>query len=180
MVLKSLLKVAVLAGLLCLLHGRVFSFTSMLSDSMAPSLRAEHFFQDTVLVDHVTLAWRGPRRGEIVRMVHRAQAEREDYFFKRVAALPGERIEIRDGGLLIDGRPLREPALFRFLRYTNEGHASAGVTLEVASGAYFVLGDNSADSYDSRYWGGLRRDDILGLGAMIVWPPHRFGRVSAF
>lgn len=179
MILRSLLKVVFLCGLLALLNDNVFSFTQMLSDSMAPSLLAESTFQDVVLVDHLTLKTRPPRRGEIVRLVFHAEERPDDFFFKRIAAFPGERIEIRNGAVLIDGHQLEAPPALHFLRYTNEGHASAGVTLEVASGAYFVLGDNSQDSYDSRYWGALRNDDILGLGALIVWPPHRFGRVSA-
>jgi signal peptidase I len=176
---RSLLKVIFLFSLVFALNERVFIVTHMLSDSMAPSLRAEFTFQDVVLVDRLTLTQREPHRGEIVRMVHRSQEHPEDFFFKRVAALPGEQIEIRNGEVLIDGRPCYQSA-FQFLRYTNEGHASPGVVLEVASDSYFVLGDNSLDSFDSRYWGALPREDTIGLAALILWPPHRFGRVSPF
>lgn len=179
MILRSFLKVLFLVALLGIMNDHLFSFTQMLSDSMAPSLLAESTFQDVVLVDHLTLKTRAPKRGEIVRLVFRSADHPDDFFFKRIAALPGERIEIRNGGILIDGRPVDSSPALQFLRYTNEGHASPGVILEVASGAYFVLGDNSLDSYDSRYWGALKDEDILGLGALIVWPPHRFGRVSA-
>ncbi|MFZ2961051.1 MAG: signal peptidase I [Candidatus Ozemobacteraceae bacterium] len=177
--LKSLIKIACFTLMVWLMNGSVFGRTAMLSDSMAPALRATLFSQDLVLVDKLSLKFRDPERGEVVHMRFKAPDKPEELFFKRVGALPGERLEIRDGRLIINGTTIDSPAPYHVLRYTNEGHASAGTVLEVASDAWFVLGDNSFDSYDSRYWGGLKKSDMLGLAAMIVWPPDRFGRIVA-
>jgi signal peptidase I len=95
-----------------------------------------------------------PGRGDLVafRMPARGIAEcgAEGTFLKRVVGLPGEQIEVRGGVLLGDGRPLTEPYLGDEQR---EGTGDG--TARVPAGQYFVLGDNRAQSCDSRVWGPL-------------------------
>jgi signal peptidase I len=97
-----------------------------------------------------------------------------------VVGLPGERIEIRDGHLFADGRQLNEnngiPTVLYYSVPTSLTNSfnSGGIYL-VPDDAYFVLGDNSRKSFDSRYWGYVPRTNIYGRVSRIYYP---FSRAS--
>ncbi|MGD0052742.1 MAG: signal peptidase I [Vulcanimicrobiaceae bacterium] len=128
--------------------------------SMEPRVRAGEF----VLIN--TLAYRlGPvQRGDVVAFRH--DAPNPETYLKRVVGLPGERIEVRDGVVRIDGRVLAEP----YVRYPDHRSAPA---LVVPPNSYYVLGDNRAESDDSRNWGVLQARDIAGKAVVGIWPPRR-------
>ena len=93
---------------------------------------------------------------------------------KRVVALPGETVRIADGRAYIDGQVLADPPVFGRIHYYNAGAFSEPENeYRVKPSHYFVLGDDSQDSYDSRYWGGVREDRIQGRAMAIVWPLRR-------
>lgn len=92
---------------------------------------------------------------------------------KRVVGLPGEEVRLMDGVVLIDGEELTESYL---------GGLPASPGLEeghwrMADGECFVMGDNRAHSTDSRAYGPIRLDSIVGEARFLVWPPSRWGRV---
>jgi signal peptidase I len=100
------------------------------------------------------------------------------YYIKRVAGLPGDRIEIRDGHVYRNGQLVDKPAFFLRNRYTDrlsDGKRFEGVT--VPAGQVYVFGDNSMNSYDSRYWGGVPIDNVMGKAFFRYWPPTRVGRI---
>jgi signal peptidase I len=90
-------------------------------------------------------------------------------FIKRVIGLPGETIEIRDSTVLIDGVPLFEPYLKVGSRMPDFG------PLDVPSGHVFVMGDNRLQSQDSRFFGPISTEDIVGRSFVIIWPAARWG-----
>lgn len=96
---------------------------------------------------------------------------RGDTYIKRVMGLPGNRVTLGPDGLSIDGFPVSEPYV-----------SSAAETFEVLLGPdeYLLLGDNRAESYDSRMpdIGPVGRDAFSGRARFIVWPPDRIGRVE--
>ena len=96
---------------------------------------------------------------------------RSDTYVKRVAGLPGEHVTLEAGGLSIDGFPVREP-------YVSSQAEDYEITL--GEGEYLLLGDNRADSYDSRMpdMGPVGVEAFLGRVRFIVWPPGRIGRVN--
>lgn len=96
-------------------------------------------------------------------------ASPETEFIKRVIALPGETIEIADNQVLIDGEPLDEPYLQPGLRMPDFGPETVPV------GFVFVMGDNRNQSQDSRFFGPVPTDDIVGRAFVKVWPPSRWG-----
>ncbi len=121
-----------------------------------------------------------PDRGAIGGFLHWlgegigfAQPENED-FIKRVIALPGETIEIRDEVVYIDGAPLDEPYLTREAR-----NSMADYPLdEVPEGSLFVMGDNRGNSADSRYGlGFVPTDKVIGKAFVVIWPPSHLGGV---
>lgn len=119
-----------------------------------------------------------PQRGLIAGFLHWlgegigfAQPEDED-FIKRVVALPGETIEIKDNVVLIDGTPIDEPYL------TPEARESTGEfpVTTVPPAMLFVMGDNRGNSSDSRYGlGFVPIDQVIGKAFVIVWPPSHVG-----
>lgn len=101
--------------------------------------------------------------------------EKRMRYVKRLIAVGGQTVQIRDGGVFVDGEKLSGPAFDRFY-YSNDPRFRFGVepTL-VPMGNCFVLGDNSRDSFDSRYWGFVSDRDIIGVPYLRVWPLNRFG-----
>ena len=149
------------------------------SASMEPTLHcpASHFgcrgsFADRVVANRLAYRFREPRRGEIV--VFRAPARTaqvcsggEGDYVKRVIGLPGERLAERNGRIYVDGRPLHEP-------YLAPGYvASSRSWPRIPHDHYFVLGDNRGNSCDSRAWGPVRRDALVGPVLLTYWPPSR-------
>jgi signal peptidase I len=105
----------------------------------------------------------------------------EDIFFvKRLVGLPGERIEIRDGRVFADGRLLDEsvgipPITFVSPVSRMPSLLPEGASYTVPQNGFFFLGDNSANSFDSRYWGSVPRKNIYGKVSRIYYPLSRIG-----
>ena len=91
-------------------------------------------------------------------------------FIKRVIGLPGETVEGRDGVVTIDGVPLDEP----YLKDPSAPIAPFG-PIKVPSHALFVMGDNRSESQDSRFFGPIPTEDVVGNAFVIIWPPSRWG-----
>lgn len=112
-----------------------------------------------------------PERGDVVVFIYPEDNKKD--FIKRLAGLPGESVEIKGGSIYINDKPAQEP-VFNQIYYYNRGDFGAeGQKLIVPKDSYFVLGDNSASSKDSRYWGFVPKDNLLGEALIIYWPLHR-------
>ncbi|MBJ7472892.1 MAG: signal peptidase I [Solirubrobacteraceae bacterium] len=91
-------------------------------------------------------------------------------FVKRVVGVPGDRIEVKGGHVVRNGRLLSEP-----FAEDCDGEICNLAEFTVPPDAYFVMGDNRDDSSDSRYWGPVPREQIIGRVFGSYWPPSRFG-----
>lgn len=114
--------------------------------------------------------FRQPKRGDIVVFIYPEDPKKD--FIKRLVATEGETVEIRNGTIYVNDKPLIEP-VFRSRYYYNMGNLSAGKKVMVPKDSYFVLGDNSASSQDSRYWGFVPKKNMIGKAILIYWPPNR-------
>ncbi|PIR87709.1 MAG: signal peptidase I [Candidatus Harrisonbacteria bacterium CG10_big_fil_rev_8_21_14_0_10_45_28] len=131
---------------------------------------------DYLLVDEMTYYFRSPSRGDVI--VFRYPANPKSFFIKRVIGLPNETIKILDGEITVrtaDGAEeikLDESYLPDDLK--------TGNNLEQALGPdeYFVLGDNRSNSFDSRSWGGLPKEDIIGIVRLKIFPIREFEVIS--
>jgi signal peptidase I len=119
------------------------------------------------------LPLRDPSRGDIVvfntpdRAVARCGAG--GTFVKRLVGLPGDRISMSEGVLHVDGEPLEEP-------YVNGGdHGNDFPVRKLGADEYFMMGDNRGSSCDSREWGPVARDDLIGPVFAVYWPLTRLG-----
>jgi len=109
---------------------------------------------------HMSL-WREPQRQQIV--VFRPPHGGQDYI-KRIIGVPGDQVEIRDNVVWVNGRPLEEPYVTsKPLRMEDWKYGS----VTVPPGHYFMMGDNRDNSEDSRYWGFVPRENIIGTPLII-------------
>ncbi len=114
---------------------------------------------------------RQPKRGDVVVFIYPEDKKKD--FIKRLVGLPGETIEIKNGSIFVNDKPALEP-IFNQIYYYNRGEfAAEGQKITVPENSYFVLGDNSTSSKDSRYWGFVPQEDLLGQAMIVYWPPQR-------
>ncbi|MEI7998108.1 MAG: signal peptidase I [Candidatus Omnitrophota bacterium] len=112
-----------------------------------------------------------PQRGDIVVFVY--PEDRTKDFIKRLIGIPGDQIEIRDGGIFINGQQVMDPRIKNTYYYNRGDFGQEGVSITVPPGHYFMLGDNSGSSHDSRYWGFIDQYDIVGKADLLFWPLNR-------
>ncbi|WP_243544446.1 signal peptidase I [Pseudodesulfovibrio tunisiensis] len=107
-----------------------------------------------------------PQRGDII--VFKFPEDESKDFIKRVIGLPGETIEVRDKVVYINGQPLNEPYVLH-TKFTNAPIRDNFGPYTVPEGRYFMMGDNREGSYDSRWWGPVAREKIVGKALFIYW-----------
>src|SRR5919199_5532747 len=135
------------------------------TESMVPTLEVG----DRVFVNKFVYRFREPERGDIV--VFRSVEGDEEDLIKRVVAGPGGEVTVEGGRLLVDGEPQSEPFLNRAFP---PDESSYGPT-RVPEGEVFVMGDNRANSRDSRFFGPVPLENIEGEAFASFWPPSRIG-----
>ena len=101
-----------------------------------------------------------------------ARSAADDTFIKRVVGVAGDRIELRHGRVVRNGRPTAEP----FIRGCGtSSDCTFAHTITVPKDTVYVLGDNRGASEDSRFWGPVRVDWVIGHAVGSYWPPKRIG-----
>ena len=109
---------------------------------------------------------RSPRQGDVVVFDYPEDPQRQ--FVKRIIAEPGDRVEITEGRVRVNGVGLNEP-------YLRSISTSSMHPVRLDDGEYFVMGDNRSGSQDSRHWGPLPADHIIGKVWAIYWPRSAWG-----
>jgi signal peptidase I len=135
-----------------------------------PGCRAN--YSDRVLANRFIYHFRDPHRGDIVVFNTPPLALEKcgagGTFVKRIIGLPGDTVSERKGRVSINGQPLDEPYVPQ-----SERNPQANGRWTVPQGAYFMMGDNRAQSCDSREWGSVPRSDLIGPVFAVYWPPQR-------
>lgn len=162
--LRDVVESLVLALLIYLVINALTGRFYVRGSSMEPTLHNGQY----LVVSKVSYRFSEPQRGDIVVFISPIGAG-EDYI-KRIIGLPGERVEIRDGAVWINGYQLDEPYLNSGIPYTGAWN--------LGPDEYFVLGDNRANSSDSHTWGPLPRRNIIGKAWLCYWPPQYWGLVT--
>ncbi len=134
-------------------------------DSMLRTLHAG----DRVLVNRLSYRLHDPRRGDVVVLKQFDATASERDLIKRVVGLPGERVAFRGCTVFIDGRPLVEPYIDLELQ-ARDGCGSDVDEMTVPAEAVFVLGDHRGRSSDSRVFGPVAEDLLVGRAFVIIWP----------
>ena len=128
---------------------------------------------DRILVNKFIYKFKAPERGDIVGF--KPPHEPKKNFVKRLIAIGGEEVEIKEGKIYVNGEVIKDnPGPIGRIYYYNRGeYGKEGVKIKVPEGYFFAMGDNSANSYDSRYWGFVPKKNLIGKTFLIFWPPNR-------
>lgn len=140
--------------------------------SMKPTLNEN----DRIFVSKYIYRFKEPQRADIV--VFKSPEDPKKDFIKRLIAAGGETVQIKDGSILINGSPVQVLQMQAVYYYNRGDYGSAGQKITVPEGHFYVLGDNSSSSRDSRYWGFVPRKYIIGKAVFRYWPPKAIGRVK--
>lgn len=175
-VIETILLTLVIYGLLSL----GFQNFRIIGSSMEPNFQQGEYLVANKVIYHL----RPVERGEVI--IFRPPMERcagflpfflppgeKCAYIKRVMGLPGEEVEIKKGQVFINGEPLEEP-------YVVKGQRQRWGPTVVGPNEYFVLGDNRKNSSDSRNWGMLPRQNIIGQAWISYWPPQELGLVPHY
>lgn len=131
---------------------------------------------DYLIANKIDYRLHPPQRGDII--ILRPPTDNSKDFIKRVIALPGERLLIRDGFVYINGHKLDEPYLPEaWTTLNNPAPWSVGDGAVIPANDYFVMGDNRNRSQDSRIFGPIGRDRIDGRAWFRIWPLDHFGNI---
>jgi signal peptidase I len=140
----------------------------------SPSMEPTLLIGDRILVDKVSYHLHDVKRGDIVVFAKPPKEVADPSIkdlVKRVIGLPGDTVSSSGGRVYINGKPLHEPWL-------PPGTVTTGIaTQRIPPNEYFVMGDNRADSQDSRFFGPIPRSLIVGRVILRIWP---FSRIHAF
>jgi signal peptidase I len=147
--------------------------------AMTPAVSAG----DHVMMEGVSFLSRQPRCGDIVvfRTDGIASLPPATFYVKRVAGEPGDHLRISGGKLFINEKQVSLSNAVGKIAYVlppRVGTFSPQTDVKVPSDCYFVLGDNSTNSLDSRFWGSVPRGNIIGRVTFCYWPPQRVGGVK--
>jgi signal peptidase I len=132
--------------------------------SMLPTLHDGEF----VLVNKLAYRIGTPARGDII--VFRSTTTNDLDLIKRIMGLPGDKISIHNGQVIINGQTLTETYINAVPNYSGEW--------QVPEGYLFVLGDNRNDSSDSHAWGFLPEQNVIGKAMLIYWPPPEWALIN--
>ena len=114
---------------------------------------------------------RNPQTGDIV--VFLSPIEKKKYLVKRYIAKGGDTVEIKDGKVVVNGEEIVSPPINQFFYYNRGKYGVENETINVPEDSFYVLGDNSKNSRDSRYWGFVPDNKLVGRAFVIHWPIKR-------
>jgi signal peptidase I len=117
-----------------------------------------------------------PQAGEVIVFI--PPNDRKKAYIKRLIGKGGDHILIKDGNVYVNGKIVVDPRIARNYYYNNGDFAQEGKETVVPEGEYFFMGDNSLSSLDSRFWGFVDMNDIVGKAILIWWPPRRIGMIE--
>jgi len=135
--------------------------------SMQPGLHTNEY----VLVDKVSYLFQAPQRGDVIVFHYPLDTSKD--FIKRIIGIPGDTIVTTSDSVSVDGQILHEP-------YVSLPFNFASNTWKLGSGQFFVMGDNRNNSLDSRTWGPLDRNYIIGKAVAVYWPLTNWEGINTF
>ena len=131
---------------------------------------------DYLITEKVSYRFGEPKRGQIV--VLKNPRDNSQDFIKRIIAVPGDSLRVEGDSVYINDQKLKET----YLPIGTPTHAGAfvteGTTLKAGTNQYFVFGDNRNHSSDSREWGPVTKEELVGKALFRYWPPQTIGSLT--
>lgn len=161
--LRSLASLALQLAILVVLIAAFFVRTPQVSGlSMSPHISSGEY----VLINTLAYKFSAPSRGDIIAFRH--DGDTPEVYIKRIVGLPGDRVRIERGNVYVNGTKLDET----YVRYQDQ---RSFPETTVPAGTIFVLGDNRANSEDSRFFGPVEQNRVIGRAVYGVWPIAAIG-----
>ena len=153
--------------LLVLIHFFVATIFKVEGASMEPNFHQDQY----VLVDRIDYLTSNPERGDVVILRFPGDPDRTKYI-KRIIGLPGEKVTIKDGGVYINDKELREIYISKNIP------TEPDMQTILPENEYFVVGDNRPNSSDSRIWGTAAKKFLIGKAVLYVFPTSDWDLIS--
>lgn len=170
--LLELIKISILAGVtIGLVRYFLFKPFYVKGASMEPNF----YEREYLIIDELSYRFRLPQRGEVI--VFRYPENPKEYFLKRIVGLPGERVKVAEGEVVIYNTVHPEGIRLNEAYLPKDPQTIGEKTTILGPEQYFVLGDNRPNSYDSRRFGPIDRSAIVGRAWLRGWP---FSRAQVF
>lgn len=171
-IMKEILSTSVYLLLVLCAAYLIVTYVGQRTQVNGSSMEATLSHEDHLIVDKISYRFKNPERFDII--VFPFQFNKDTYYIKRIIGMPGETVQIDEGGTIyIDGEALEES----YGRETIENPGRAIEPVALGEDEYFVMGDNRNNSSDSRdiSVGNIHREDIIGRAFIRIWPLSKFG-----
>lgn len=164
--------IVVFGAIFAVIYLFVAQFHKVQGSSMVPTF----YTGDYLITEKVSYKLRDPGRGEII-VLKNPRDESQD-FIKRIIAVPGDTIKISNNTVYLNDQPLQENYLSPAISTRSGAFLTEGLTVKVAGNQYFVFGDNRDHSSDSREWGPVTKEEIIGRAFFRYFPPQSIGMLT--
>lgn len=155
----------------------VYLFIGQLLEVTGDSMYPNFHDKEQMLAEKLSTKFIDIKRGEVIIFKH--PLEKDRLLIKRVIGLPGETIRISNGLVYINDKFLDEPYLAPGTKTQQEQAFQEGLEYKIPDDSYVVLGDNRLKSTDSREWGFLSKDLIVGRAVLVYYPINRIKLVES-
>lgn len=169
----SLQTLVVAGALFAIIYLFLLQPHQVVGDSMFPNFHNKEF----MLTDKISYRFRTPVKGEVIVFKAPNNAERD--YIKRIIAISGDKVKIEKGKVFLNNSILNEEYIPPDTKTYSGSFAKEGLEHIIPTDSYFVLGDNRTNSSDSREWGFVKRNEIIGRSFLVYWPPPSFRIVKA-
>lgn len=140
------------------------------------SMEVNFHDKEYLLTNKITYRFNSPQRGDVV--IFKSPVNKNYDYIKRVIGLPGEVISLKQGKIYINNEVLDESNYLSDSNYTPAGaFLKDNSELTIPANQYFVMGDNRPHSSDSRDWGYINKNNIVGKAWLRYWPPSVAGLI---
>lgn len=140
-------------------------------DSMFPTFKTGEYVFTNLLSQRLGAL----KRGDVI--VFKAPPTEDKDYIKRIIGLPGDTVRIQDGSVYVNGKKINE-AYLTDVSTDARGYAHEGEDIKVSPKNYFVMGDNRLNSSDSRDWGLVPFEKVIGKSTLVYWPPQNMRFVN--
>lgn len=171
--LDSLQTFLIAASVFLVIYVFLFRPFEVKGDSMYPNF----YDQEYILTNIIVLKFSNPKLGDVV--VFKAPPDPDKDFIKRVVGMPNDTIMIKNGYVYLNDDILDETSYLKTDIKTHPGaFLKEGAAVKIPNDEYFVMGDNRLFSSDSREWGFVKKDKIIGTSMFIYWPLSKLGFIK--
>ena len=161
------------AAVFLIIYAFLFRPFEVKGDSMYPNFHDQEY----VITNLIALRFTTPKLGDVV--VFKAPPDPTKDYIKRVIGVPGDTVQVKDGKVYLNGKLLDESAYLKPDIKTDEGaFLKEGQIVTIPTDEYLVMGDNRVYSSDSREWGFVKKDELIGESLFVYWPVNRMRLIS--